>query len=58
MAKEGLPFVLIPALIVMLLAFFGVIMIFVPRIDLSIVLLICLALMVYDLWTQLGLRRR
>jgi hypothetical protein len=41
-----------------LLAFFAVIMIFVPRIDLSIVLLSCLALMVYDLWTQLGPRRR
>ena len=40
------------------LGFFGVIMVFVPRIDLSIVLLICLGLTVYDLWTQLGPRRR
>jgi hypothetical protein len=41
-----------------LLAFFGVIMKFVPRLDLSVVLVICLALVIYDLWTQLGRRRR
>ena len=41
-----------------LLGFFGVIVSFVPRIDLGIVLLICVALTAYDLWTQLRPRRR
>jgi hypothetical protein len=34
--------------------FFGVILRFVPRWDLAVVVLIGLALVLYDLWTQLG----
>lgn len=38
-------------------SFFGIIVIFVPRIDLSIIILIGLALVGYDLWDQLFRRR-
>lgn len=38
-------------------SFFGIIMIFVPRVDLSIIILIGLALVAYDLWDQLFRRR-
>ena len=41
-----------------LLAFLGVILWFVPRLDLAGVFLIGLLLVVYDLWTQLKPRRR
>ena len=41
-----------------LVGFFGVILRFVPRMDLAGVFLIGLLLVVYDLWTQLKPRRR
>ena len=40
-----------------LLAFFGVILRFVPRLDLAGAFLIGLLLVAYDLWTQLRPRR-
>jgi hypothetical protein len=40
------------------LIFFGVVLVKVPRIDLSVAILIGLALAGYDLWTQLGPGRR
>ena len=41
-----------------LLAFLGVILWFVPRLDLAGAFLIGVLLVVYDLWAQLGPRRR
>jgi hypothetical protein len=41
-----------------LLGFFGVVLAFVPRVDLGGAILLGLALAAYDLWTQLGPRRR
>jgi hypothetical protein len=41
-----------------LAGFFGVLLRFVPRLDLAFAILIGLALSAYDLWTQLGPRRR
>ena len=41
-----------------LLVFFGVVLVKVPRIDLSVAILIGLGLVAYDLWTQLGPGRR
>ncbi len=38
--------------------FFGVLIGFVPRLDLGVVIAVGLALAAYDLWTQLGPRRR
>jgi prepilin signal peptidase PulO-like enzyme (type II secretory pathway) len=39
-------------------SFFGVLLRFVPRVDLAVAVTIGLALSAYDLWTQLGPRRR
>jgi hypothetical protein len=41
-----------------LLGFFGVVVAFVPRLDLGGAILLGLALAAYDLWTQLRPRRR
>lgn len=41
-----------------LLIFFGVVLVKVPRVDLSVAILIGLGLAGYDLWTQLGPGRR
>jgi hypothetical protein len=41
-----------------LLGFFGVVLAFVPRVDLGGAVLLGLALAAYDLWTQLRPRRR
>jgi hypothetical protein len=41
-----------------LLGFFGVVLRFVPRVDLGGAVLLGLALAAYDLWTQLRPRRR
>ncbi|MBA3447180.1 MAG: hypothetical protein H0T56_06175 [Pseudaminobacter sp.] len=41
-----------------LAGFFGVVLAFVPRLDLAAAILIGLALAAYDLWTQLRPRRR
>lgn len=41
-----------------LLAFFGVVLRFVPRVDLGGAILLGVALAAYDLWTQLRPRRR
>ena len=38
--------------------FFGILLAFVPRLDLGIAILVGLALAAWDLWTQLGRRRR
>jgi len=41
-----------------LAGFFGILLAFVPRVDLGIAILVGLALSAWDLWTQLGPRRR
>jgi hypothetical protein len=41
-----------------MLAFFAVLLWFVPRLDLAIAVVIGLVLAAYDLWTQLRFRRR
>ncbi len=38
--------------------FFAILLAFVPRVDLAVAILIGLGLAAYDLWTQLGPRRR
>ena len=40
-----------------LIVFFGVVLWKVPRLDLSAAIVLGLALVAYDLWTQLGPRR-
>ena len=39
-------------------SFFAVLLRFVPRVDLAVAILVGLGLSAYDLWTQLGPRRR
>ena len=41
-----------------LVSFFGILLAFVPRVDLAVAILVGLGLAAYDLWTQLGPRRR
>jgi len=41
-----------------LAGFFGILLFFIPRLDLGIAVLVGLGLAAYDLWTQLGPRRR
>jgi len=43
--------------VIALLGFYGVMIWFVPRLDLTLAILIGVALVAYDLWTQLFARR-